>query len=178
MKLEIISLQSYVNWAFREQLSFTRGTCCRTNTRFHIISSLLDSQTKVQEGIIFTGVCLSFSSEGSHVPITHDTLGYGLIPWIPHMWPLLASSGHHWRPVQICSLEDLIPPVLTSSGGHQSRWYASYKISISFKIILLIFHTATAWLTLNLWNLNKCYSEVVIESLNIYIQKACNFLLT
>ena len=32
---------------------------------------------------------------------------------------LLTSGGHHWRPVQTCSLEDLMPQsALTSSGGH------------------------------------------------------------
>ena len=35
------------------------------------------------------------------------------------MW--LLTSGHHWTPVQICSLED--PPlVLTSSGGHWNTY--------------------------------------------------------
>ena len=42
-----------------------------------------------------------------------------------HAWGsnslLLTSGGHHWRPVQNCSLED-VPTlhVLTSSGGHQN----------------------------------------------------------
>ena len=27
-------------------------------------------------------------------------------------------GGHQWRPVKTFSLEDLPPPVLTSSGGH------------------------------------------------------------
>ena len=39
---------------------------------------------------------------------------------------LLTSGGHHWRPVQTCSLKDLPPPVRTPSGGHRSGWYASY----------------------------------------------------
>ena len=38
---------------------------------------------------------------------------------------LMTSGGHHWRPIQTCSLEKLSdpqtrpPPVLTSSGGHR-----------------------------------------------------------
>ena len=35
---------------------------------------------------------------------------------------LLISGGHHCRPVQTCSLEDLPPPVLKSSGGHQNTY--------------------------------------------------------
>ena len=37
---------------------------------------------------------------------------------------LLTSGGHHWRPVQTCSLEDLpLPqPVLKSSGGHRNMY--------------------------------------------------------
>ena len=50
--------------------------------------------------------------------ITHDgVMGHGYPlphPWIPHMRPiplsipLLISGGHHWRPVQTCSLKDLL----------------------------------------------------------------------
>ena len=37
---------------------------------------------------------------------------------------LLISVGHHWRRVQICSLEDLspAPTLLTSSGGHRNTY--------------------------------------------------------
>ena len=45
---------------------------------------------------------------------------------------LLASGGHHWRPVQTCSLEDLPPPSppLTSGGGYRgdtSYWTAIFQ---------------------------------------------------
>ena len=50
---------------------------------------------------------------------------YGTIPLSPRPGDLLStpllltSGGHHQRPVQTCSLEDLpILPVLTSSGNH------------------------------------------------------------
>ena len=44
-------------------------------------------------------------------------------PRMPDMGsPLLTSGCHHWRPVQTCSLEDLPPPVLTSSGGHRNTY--------------------------------------------------------
>ena len=37
--------------------------------------------------------------------------------------PLLPMpGGHHWRPVQICSFEDLLPTVLRLSGGHQNTY--------------------------------------------------------
>ena len=43
---------------------------------------------------------------------------------------LVKSCGHQRRPVQTCSLEDLptLTPVyyITSSGGHQNGWYATY----------------------------------------------------
>ena len=57
---------------------------------------------------------------GPFVSNTHDALGHGtyplktrymepgyLSPFTPSL--LVASSGHHWRPVQTCSLEDLYP---------------------------------------------------------------------
>ena len=36
---------------------------------------------------------------------------------------LVKSGGHHWRPVQTCSLED--PPVLTSGGHSTYGWQAA-----------------------------------------------------
>ena len=35
---------------------------------------------------------------------------------------LLASSGHHWRAIQTCSLEDLPQLVIASGSGHQNRY--------------------------------------------------------
>ena len=47
-----------------------------------------------------------------NVTITHDALGHAC-PTSPswyQTWNLpLTSGGHHWRPVQTCSLEDLAP---------------------------------------------------------------------
>ena len=37
-------------------------------------------------------------------------------PTLPPQPLLLTSGGHHWKPVQTCSLEDLPPP--TPSGDH------------------------------------------------------------
>ena len=50
---------------------------------------------------------------------------------------LLTSGGHHWRPVQTCSLEDLTPPptqVLITSGGHWSGRYTSYWNAVFFTV--------------------------------------------
>ena len=64
-------------------------------------------------------------------------------PWIPDMDlppQLLTSGGHHWRPVQTCSLEDSPPQlVLTFGGGNRSgRYYASYwNASLLTKFALL-----------------------------------------
>ena len=44
-----------------------------------------------------------------HLTITHDTLD----PTVLTPPLLLTSDGHHWRPVQTCSLEDLPPPTST-----------------------------------------------------------------
>ena len=87
------------------------------------------------EGNVFSCVYLSFSllTGGPHVTITHDALD--LIVWaiyptspldirprtpLPTLPFLLTSDGHHWRPVQICSLQH--PPWVTSVGGHWSTY--------------------------------------------------------
>ena len=41
---------------------------------------------------------------------TWDTLAPAMTP------PLVISGGHHWRPVQTCSLQDTSLPVMTSGG--------------------------------------------------------------
>ena len=35
---------------------------------------------------------------------------------------LLTSGGHRWRPAQTCSLGDLPPSVLASTGGHRNTY--------------------------------------------------------
>ena len=88
-------------------------------------------QMKFREGNVLTGVCLSFCSVGTpcdHYPsghgtwVTHQYQIWGLlqIPDIGPIPPLLISGGHHWRPVQSCSLEVWPPIVLTSSVGQQN----------------------------------------------------------
>ena len=50
--------------------------------------------------------------------------GY-LSPITPSL--LLTPGGHHWRPVQTCSLDDPTPPLLTPGGGHQNTY--GWKVS-------------------------------------------------
>ena len=103
--------------------------------------------TKLREGNVYTRVCLFTGGGGPYVIITHDALvltvhalhagvpscpldirhGTLLAPrhqtWDqpPTPMPLLViSGGHHWRPVQICSLEDTPhppPPARWQAGG-------------------------------------------------------------
>ena len=49
-------------------------------------------------------------------------LGRGGIWWPQVTISSPPASGHHWKPVQTCSFEDLPPLVLTSSGGHQNMY--------------------------------------------------------
>ena len=63
---------------------------------------------------------------GAHVTITLDEMGHGT-PNIPEMRRipiplLLTSGGHHWIPVQTCSLEDPPPLLLTSRDGHRNTY--------------------------------------------------------
>ena len=88
---------------------------------------------ELSEGNVFSHVCLSvcLSHKESHVAITHDALDLTVQPspalapallfqtWDPQPRPhpsyigphplLVTSGGHHWRPVQTCSLEDPTP---------------------------------------------------------------------
>ena len=89
----------------------------------------------MQEGNVFTGVCHT----GGPVPCHH-------YPWCieprctypppPHTHTsdlgtylplplLLTSSGHHWKPVQTCSLEDLPP----------SYWYWHLVVATEIRSI-------------------------------------------
>ena len=76
-------------------------------------------------------------SFGIHYSSPWDTpypLWYSYHPPWDTLPLLMISGGDHWRPVQICSFEDLFyPPRVTSSGGNWnmkhirflSGWYAS-----------------------------------------------------
>ena len=65
---------------------------------------------------------------GPHViitPITHDALEPTVQDppptWHPR-YPLVTSGGHHWRPVQTCSLQ---APLGLTSGGCWSEWWSA-----------------------------------------------------
>ena len=61
---------------------------------------------------------------------------------------LVTSSGHHWRPVQACSLDDFPPPKpILTSGGHQSTYdlqpdgtHPIGMLSCLFLIVLSFFY--------------------------------------
>ena len=88
---------------------------------------------------------------GCHVTIIHDALKITVttLPptrhgtWVPTRLPLLPTSGgHHWRPVQTCSLWGHTPPpppvVLTPSSGLRNMYgcqagsYTSYLNAFLF----------------------------------------------
>ena len=89
--------------------------------------------TKIREDNIFTGVCHSVWGRevggwvGNYrkctLPLLDTRLGHLPLPSPRHQtWdlPLLTFGGHHWRLLQTCTLEDLIPPSPTSSGGRRA----------------------------------------------------------
>ena len=66
-------------------------------------------------GLVIPNPSLSWTWNPGHPPTCTWDLGYPPQPPATDM----TSGGHHWRPVQVCSLED-IPPLLTPSGSHQN----------------------------------------------------------
>ena len=92
--------------------SFAFCTLCsssRANQRFAII--FYRPPTNLREDV-FTRVCLS-TGQGPHVTITHDhVLDLIVQTPPPPTWDLripVTSGGHHWKPVQTCSLQDPLP---------------------------------------------------------------------
>ena len=76
-------------------------------------------QTKLWEGNVFKGICLSTGRRGGGIVCDIITcfMGYPTHPfWSGGIsYPLLViSNDHHWRPVQTCSL-DTIPPASTTT---------------------------------------------------------------
>ena len=127
------------------------------NPRCHLlyqVRSIITANKRSCGKVIFsrTCVCHSVQVEGRvHYPWCIWKYEYS--PGTRHgTYPpllLLTSGGHHWRPVQSCSLENLsrLPTVLTSSGGRQNTFglasgrYVSYWNAILyFNINILIVH--------------------------------------
>ena len=103
--------------------------------------------TKLREGNAFIRVCLSAGVPMWPLSLMHWTSLCRSYPFPPDMgsqdplvFPLVTSGGHHWRPVQTCSLPER-SLVLTSSGEiHRvcaSMWYASYCNPFLFLCSLL-----------------------------------------
>ena len=122
----------------------------RSNPTSHIyawfIHNLLLPANKVAGEFSLVTVC----PWGSYVTIIHDVLELTVQHPPPPAWTwdlrnpspsccrgdetsgtpmLMTSGGHHWRPVQICSIQDPLPqhPVAVEAGAVSvSGWYASY----------------------------------------------------
>ena len=76
--------------------------------------------------VMFSQVSVCHSVQGVHMwplPMMHWDLTFPDTRHGGTYLPLLTSGGHHWIPVQTCTLEDLSTPqpVLTSSCGHRKR---------------------------------------------------------
>ena len=87
--------------------SFTQGDLAGNGFNSHsaFVSHILPP-AKLREGNVFTGAFHSVCWRGPRVTITHDVLGPTRPT--PHTGPLLLTSGgHHWKPIQTCSLEEL-----------------------------------------------------------------------
>ena len=90
--------------------------------------------------VMFSKVSVILFRRGPQMTIAHDALGHGYLP-LPHTLSLLLTSGgHHLRPVQPCSLEDLLPiiywhlVVATETGSthatgmlSSSKWFVLSK---------------------------------------------------
>ena len=70
--------------------------------------------------------------------------------------PALLTSDIQWSSLEItCSLEDLSPPVLTSSGSYRSRRYASY------------------WNAFLLPPANEVWGKVIVSHVSLYDVMSC-----
>ena len=87
-------------------------------------------QTKFGEGNVFTGICCLFGggivTSNASLDRSHGRVPPDMRTWVPSPPPLLTSGGHHWRPVQTCSLEGIPTPfpsmVLTPCGSHWNMY--------------------------------------------------------
>ena len=111
-------------------------TPCKKSTHFSLV-------TKLPEGNVFTGVCLSFCS-GVPCDLTGSPSVQGLAPppvyrtrstslQGPAPISLLVKSGAQYRrPIQICSLED---PLVLTSGGY---WKAPMVCALYWNAFLFV----------------------------------------
>ena len=139
----VCNLRIYLKWYVRmNKLTFGLPGWISALPKLHIFTILhfYLPQTKLWECNVFTGVCYSVWGWGGNAqmapgylpPPPRDmepgylppTCAWDLGAYTPSPL-LLTSGGHHWKPVQTWSLEDLpppLPPVLTSSGGHWNMY--------------------------------------------------------
>ena len=97
------------------------STLAERQSRHRITGIYYRPPTELRKGNVFSYVCLSFfilsvhggGGEGPHVTIIYDALDLTVQcapryqTWDPPPAPqLVTSGGHHWIPVQTCSLED------------------------------------------------------------------------
>ena len=96
-----ISFILLISWYCRDNLSVAE-LCPRFRERLpHLcLSSSYRPPTKLREGNVFFRVCLSVHRGVPRWPVP-------MMHWTSQPPPpLVTSGGHHWRPVQTCSLED------------------------------------------------------------------------
>ena len=98
--------------------------------------------TKLRGGNVFKGICHSVGGLVSHVPCAWRGRGgyprsHVPCPGGPHPIPLLLTSGgHHWKPVQTYSLEEIPHPLQygwQAGGTHPTRMFSCFPFKIRFK---------------------------------------------
>ena len=132
LKILTIFLESLPCGDWANKLLLGKNTwdcgCVPKNTRItfgFVLSEWSTSDTsylpKLQEGNVFTGICLLVILSMGGLSCDHYPWCIGIwdlqpLPPLPldtrHGTPLLTSGCNHWRPVPMCSLEDL-PPTST-----------------------------------------------------------------
>ena len=101
--------------------------------------------TELREGNLFIHVCPSVCQGGGPcVTITIPIAGHQTWNPPPKPWPplLVISGGHHWKPLQTCSLE-VRPPVLTSGGDTKACTTGKRAVHILLECFLVTLYISS-----------------------------------